>query len=358
MPTASSPSAITMPSGGRVGDSGASSDVDRRRRDVRRSSGWCSEYGDDELKNAGFASFWSPAKRNVNARNARSGEQRPPGEQPARAVASRAGARGAAAPLRSSRHGLHDATATRRATRPFSRVVAKSSVKIACGVVPRRRSSAPLARRSSTSRSSAARVRRGGAVRRLRAPRRDRRHRGRLHREPGAGSTSSLLCVRRRRRGDRRRLGRLPDRHARYGTRLLGLAHPAASPRGHRAGARRASSDAARPTSSSGRFTAFFRAVVPGLAGHVGRCATGASSSPTRPARCAGACGYALLGYFAGNAYTRVEHYSTYAAIGVAALVVALAVAFSIRGRAPERARRRRRVDADGATGPAERRPP
>ena len=86
-----------------------------------------------------------------------------------------------------------------------------------------------------------------------------------------------------------------------------------------------------------GRFTAFFRAVVPGLAGM--------SAMPYRRFLVANAAGglcwgvgYTLLGYFAGNAYTRVEHYSTYAAIGVAVLVVAMAVVFSIRGRRKERA--------------------
>jgi membrane-associated protein len=85
-----------------------------------------------------------------------------------------------------------------------------------------------------------------------------------------------------------------------------------------------------------GRFTALFRAVVPGLAGM--------SRMPYRRFLAANAAGglcwgvgYTLLGYFAGHAYKRVEHYSTYAAIGVAVLVVGIAIVLSIRGRRRER---------------------
>jgi membrane protein DedA with SNARE-associated domain len=86
-----------------------------------------------------------------------------------------------------------------------------------------------------------------------------------------------------------------------------------------------------------GRFTAFFRAVIPGLAGM--------SRMPYHRFLAANALGglcwgiaYALLGYFAGNAYTKVEHYSTYVAIGFAVVVVALAVVLGIRSRRKERA--------------------
>jgi membrane-associated protein len=84
-----------------------------------------------------------------------------------------------------------------------------------------------------------------------------------------------------------------------------------------------------------GRFTAFFRAVVPGLAGM--------SDLRYRRFLVANAAGgllwgvgYTLLGYFAGHAYKKVESYSTYAAIGFAALVIGIAVVFSIRGRRRE----------------------
>jgi membrane-associated protein len=85
-----------------------------------------------------------------------------------------------------------------------------------------------------------------------------------------------------------------------------------------------------------GRFTAFFRAVVPSLAG--------TSAMRYRRFLVANALGgvcwgilYTLLGYYAGNAYTKVEHYSTYAAIGVATLVVVIAGFFSLRSRRRER---------------------
>jgi membrane-associated protein len=97
-----------------------------------------------------------------------------------------------------------------------------------------------------------------------------------------------------------------------------------------------------------GRFTAFFRAVTPGLAGM--------SKLPYRRFLLANAAGgllwgvgYTLLGYFAGNAYTRVEHYSTFAAIGFAALVVGLAVVLSIRGRRRERAEESAFLEGNGA---------
>lgn len=86
-----------------------------------------------------------------------------------------------------------------------------------------------------------------------------------------------------------------------------------------------------------GRFTALFRAIVPGLAG--------TSAMRYRTFFLANAAGglawgtaYTLLGYFAGNAYTKVEHYSSDVAIGVAVLVVGLAVAWSMRSRRRERA--------------------
>ncbi len=123
---------------------------------------------------------------------------------------------------------------------------------------------------------------------------------------------------------------------SRYGTRLLELRIL----RRRRGGIAKALAGLERRGATYvflGRFTALFRAVVPGLAG--------ASAMPYRRFLLANAAGglcwgvaYTLLGYFAGNAYKRVEQYSTYAAIGFAALVVVLAVIFSIRGRRREQA--------------------
>jgi len=122
----------------------------------------------------------------------------------------------------------------------------------------------------------------------------------------------------------------------RYGTKLLEL--PLI--RSRRAGIERALVGLERrgPTYVFiGRFGAFFRAVVPGLAGM--------SEMHYRRFLLANAAGglvwgvtFALLGYFAGAAYKRIEHYSTYAAIAVAVIVIALAVVLHLRGRRRERA--------------------
>jgi membrane-associated protein len=90
-----------------------------------------------------------------------------------------------------------------------------------------------------------------------------------------------------------------------------------------------------------GRFTAFFRAVVPSLAGMSEMSFLRFTVANVTSAVCWG-CGYALLGYFAGDAYRRVERVSTYAAIGAAVLVVALAVWFA-------RSANRHAVGGDGS---------
>jgi len=85
-----------------------------------------------------------------------------------------------------------------------------------------------------------------------------------------------------------------------------------------------------------GRFTAFFRAVVPGLAGmskmHYPRFLA---------ANAAGGLlwgiAFSLLGYFAGHAYKKVEHYSNYAGYAVLAIAVVLIVVLSVRRRRRER---------------------
>jgi len=89
-----------------------------------------------------------------------------------------------------------------------------------------------------------------------------------------------------------------------------------------------------------GRFTAFLRAVIPGLAGM--------SSMPYRiflPANAAGGIlwgtAYCLLGYFVGHAYTKVEHVSGLASEVLLGLIVVVIVVLFLR--------RRRRERPDGA---------
>jgi membrane protein DedA with SNARE-associated domain len=85
------------------------------------------------------------------------------------------------------------------------------------------------------------------------------------------------------------------------------------------------------------RFTAFLRAVVPGLAGM--------STMPYRvflPANVIGGVlwgtAFCLLGYFVGNAYTRLEHTSSIVSDVLLGLVLVVVVIFSIRRRRRERA--------------------
>jgi len=85
------------------------------------------------------------------------------------------------------------------------------------------------------------------------------------------------------------------------------------------------------------RFTAFLRAIVPGLAG--------ISSMPYRaflPANAAGGLvwgtAYCLLGYLVGHAYTRVEHASSIASDVLLGLVVAVLIVLAIRRRRREKA--------------------
>ena len=85
------------------------------------------------------------------------------------------------------------------------------------------------------------------------------------------------------------------------------------------------------------RFTAFLRAVVPGLAG--------ISSMPYRvflPANAAGGLiwgtAYCLLGYLVGHAYTKVEHASGIASDVLLGLVVATIIVVILRRRRKDRA--------------------
>jgi membrane-associated protein len=84
-------------------------------------------------------------------------------------------------------------------------------------------------------------------------------------------------------------------------------------------------------------FTAFLRAVVPGLAGM--------SSMPYRiflPANATGGIlwgtGFCLLGYFVGHAYTKVEHASGIASDVLLGLIAVVIVLLFIRRRHRERA--------------------
>jgi membrane protein DedA with SNARE-associated domain len=85
------------------------------------------------------------------------------------------------------------------------------------------------------------------------------------------------------------------------------------------------------------RFTAFLRAVVPGLAGM--------SAMPYRiflPANAAGGIvwgtGFCLLGYFVGSAYTRLEHVSSIASNALLGAIAIVAIVLFVRRRRRERA--------------------
>jgi len=85
------------------------------------------------------------------------------------------------------------------------------------------------------------------------------------------------------------------------------------------------------------RFTAFLRAVVPGLAGM--------SDMPYRvflPANAVGGVvwgtAYCLLGYVVGNAYARLESISSLASDILLGLIVVIVVVLFVRGRRKERA--------------------
>jgi len=122
---------------------------------------------------------------------------------------------------------------------------------------------------------------------------------------------------------------------ARYGTRLLDLRVL----RNRRAGIDRALAGLEKNGATYvflGRFTAFFRAVVPGLAG----------MSEMRYRRffvanaAGGLCwglGYALLGYFAGDGYKKVAHYSSFGALGLVGVIIVLAFVMHLRRRRRER---------------------
>ncbi|MFA1538539.1 DedA family protein [Actinomadura monticuli] len=86
-----------------------------------------------------------------------------------------------------------------------------------------------------------------------------------------------------------------------------------------------------------GRFIAFFRAIMPALAG-VSRMPRHVFLLFNAAGGLLWGVGFALLGYFAGNAYTRIEHEAGRdVAIAVAAAVVIALVVWRVRRRRAER---------------------
>jgi len=87
-----------------------------------------------------------------------------------------------------------------------------------------------------------------------------------------------------------------------------------------------------------GRFTAFLRAVMPGLAGM--------SKMHYRRFLVANALGgivwgvsFTLLGYFAGSALTKIEKYASWAGLGLLAFMIVVFVTFHFLRKKRERAR-------------------
>ena len=196
------------------------------------------------------------------------------------------------------------------------------------------------------------RLRRGGALRRLRAARaRPRCIDRRLPREPGAHQHRRALRGRRR-RAIVGRLGRLPRRRRASGrgcstVRILRKRRRAAIEPGAR-GARATRRDLRVPRP----LHRLLPRGGPWARRDVGPCATGASSSPTRQAGCAGAAATPCSATSPATPTQRVEHYSTYAAIGVAVLVVGLASVLVRRQAHASDAPTSRRVEAaEGAVG-------
>ncbi len=86
-----------------------------------------------------------------------------------------------------------------------------------------------------------------------------------------------------------------------------------------------------------GRFTAFLRAVMPGLAG--------ISKMPYRTFLVANAAGglvwgagFCYLGYLVGNAYQQLEHDATWAGYGLLAVLVLGGIGWHLRSKRKERA--------------------
>ncbi len=86
-----------------------------------------------------------------------------------------------------------------------------------------------------------------------------------------------------------------------------------------------------------GRFTAFLRAVMPGLAG-MSKMRYSRFLFANALGGLAWGVSFTLLGYFAGNALTKIERWATWGSLGVLVAVFALWLTFFLRRRA--RARR------------------
>jgi membrane protein DedA with SNARE-associated domain len=95
-----------------------------------------------------------------------------------------------------------------------------------------------------------------------------------------------------------------------------------------------------------GRFAAFLRTVLPSLAGMSEMTFARFTVANVTSAMCWGPA-YALLGYFAGNAYMKVERVSSWGALGFGVLVVGIVLLSWVR------ARRRRIRDLEIASGSA-----
>lgn len=124
---------------------------------------------------------------------------------------------------------------------------------------------------------------------------------------------------------------------ARFGPRLLET-RPLRAHRGKIAGAQRFLRERGGAAVFLGRFTAFLRAVIPGLAG-----VSGMTYRRFLAYNAAGGAvwgtGAVLLGYFAGNSYARVEKaVGRGTAVVTAVVVLALVVVLVVRRRRRERA--------------------
>jgi membrane-associated protein len=88
-----------------------------------------------------------------------------------------------------------------------------------------------------------------------------------------------------------------------------------------------------------GRFTAFFRAVMPALAGMSKMTYRRFFVANALSALLWGV-GYCLLGYFAGGALTQIEHSASWVGIAILVLMLALFVALYFRKKRREASRR------------------
>lgn len=123
---------------------------------------------------------------------------------------------------------------------------------------------------------------------------------------------------------------------ARFGPRLLDT-RPLRTHRGKIEGAQRFLRERGGAAVFLGRFTAFLRAVIPGLAG-VSRMPYRRFLAYNAAGGAVWGTGAALLGYFAGNSYARVEKaVGRGTAVFTAVLVLAVVVVFVVRRRRKEK---------------------